>query len=92
MWLGVLGMKKFNYETEILIKNIFGGTIRWLLIYIYNAFLKREKPNRKDFVNGHKKEEDFFGYTNTQHRNTISTIISSFILFALIVKLFRMLF
>jgi len=85
-------MRKYNYKTEILIKNLFGGTIRWVLVYIYCITLKKTKPSREEFVFGPKKEDDYFGYTNTQHKNTISAIISSFILFLFVLAIFKILF
>ncbi|WOD44853.1 hypothetical protein [Hwangdonia lutea] len=90
--MGVLGMKKYSYKTEKQIKNLLGGTVRWILAYLYGIILKKEKPKRKDFIFGPKKEEDYFGYTNTQHRNTISAIIASFLILKIIIKFFRLLF
>ncbi len=81
-------MRKYNYESERQFKNILGGTIRWALVYVYNTMTKKEKPDRSDFVIGVNKEEDYFGHVNTQHRNTIATIITLFIICSLIFKLF----
>ena len=84
-------MMKYNYEFEKELKNKFGGTIRWLLVYLYNSVFKKAKPNRNDFIIGPTKDEDYLRYTNTQYKNTLTTIISLFFIFVLFQLILKML-
>ncbi len=81
-----------NIDIEPLIEYIGGNTRYYLILFAFYLKLKKTKPIKQDFFIRSSIDEDYYGYTNNRHRNSIVFVIIMFIVFSVLGKISKVVF
>ena len=82
-----------KYEKVREFSTLIGGNARYYLhLIFYYLKIRNKKPIKTEYLLAPNKEDDYYGNSNFNFRNTITSIIVTFFVLSIISKLLKILF